>query len=93
MAFMIRFVSASALRYFNATGGPTRICTVGGFVTLRMFGSRAERGTPSPCPTPHGDDRRLGHRSQTGRFPTALQLGIEERHARGIVPSGMSATI
>ena len=44
MAFMIRFVSASALRYFNATGGPTRICTVGGFVTLRMFGSRAERG-------------------------------------------------
>ena len=55
MAFMIRFVSASALRYFNATGGPTRICTVGGFVTLRMFGSRAERGHTFSVPhTPMG---------------------------------------
>ena len=44
MAFMMAFVSASALLYFSFTGGPTRTVTVGGVTTFSTFGTRADRG-------------------------------------------------
>ena len=37
MASMMRRVSASTLRYFSFTGGPTRMRTVGGSVMLRVW--------------------------------------------------------
>ena len=71
-----------------------------GRVTIGRVGDVEHVGQPAAArphllraPQPDRDDRRLRHGGQPRRAPAALQLGVEERRPRGIVPWGMIATI
>ena len=85
---MIRLVSASALRYFSSTGGPTVAVTSG-----RSFSdSRGSRELARPhllgAPQPDRDHRCVRGRGEAGGAPPALELGVEEGRPAGDRPFG-----
>ena len=94
MAFMTAFVSASSLRYFNATGGPTRTVTVGGLARFNTLGNLALRG--HTCSVPHSPTGMIGAlpiAAKRAAPQRPFSLGSKKARPRGMVPWGMIATI
>ena len=84
---MIRLVSASSERYFNSTGAPTRMRTVGGSLSVEDVRQPARAGPHLlRAPQPDRDHRRLRQLGEPGHAPSPLQLGLEERRPAGDRP-------
>ena len=87
IAFISFFVSASSLRYFSGTAGPTVTVTCGGCARLKTFGGGRYAGQTRSVPhKPTGMTGTLVMAARRAAPQRPLSTGSKKASPRGMVP-------